>query len=134
MVNRRVVLESGVVTLALAGVEPRRPLLAQEPASETTVEVEHKSAPQIEVLPANSQHPTPAETPPRSNMLISAAFLLLMGIVTLGVLLLAVVLLLGSRARRLAREPLPEIPPQDRDWFLRKPLEPPGDSPSPSQD
>jgi hypothetical protein len=129
-----VVLESGVATLALAGVAPRRSLRAQEPASETTVETGHQSAPPIEVLPANPQTNAPPDGTERSNMLVSAAFLLLMGIVTLGVLLLAVVLLLGSRARRLAREPLPEIPPQDRDWFLRKPLEPPGDSPPPSHD
>jgi hypothetical protein len=134
VVTRRVVLESGVATLALAGVAPRRSLRAQEPASETTVETGPQSAPQIDVLPANPQTNAPPNGTERSNMLVSAAFLLLMGIVTLGVLLLAVVLLLGSRARRLAREPLPEIPPQDRDWFLRKPLEPPGDSPPPSHD
>lgn len=131
MVNRRVVLESGVVTLALAGVDSHRPLQADEPASQVTAEAEHQTAPQIEVLPAN---PQPAGAPPRSNTMVSLAVLLLMGIVTLGVLLLAVVLLLGSQARRLARQPLPEIPPQDPDWFLRKKLEPPDDSSSPSQD
>lgn len=131
MVNRRVVLETGVVTLALAGVDCCRPLPAQEPASQTTAEAEPKSPPEIEILPAN---PQPAGAAPRSNTVVSAAFLLLMGIVTLGVLLLAVVLLLGSQARRLARKPLPEIPPQDPDWYLRKKLESPGDSSTPSQD
>jgi hypothetical protein len=129
-----VVLESSVVTLALAGVESRHPLRAQEPASQPTAEAEPQSPPKIEVLPANPQPTAPAKGAERSNMLASAAFLLLMGIVTLGVLLLAVVLLLGSRARRLARAPLPEIPPQDPDWFLRKKLEPPDDSPSSSRD
>jgi hypothetical protein len=133
VVNRRVVLESGVVTLAIAGVERGRPLLAQEPAPQSTAEAEHKSSPDIEVLPANPHPDRPAEASPRSNMILSAAFLLHMGIVTLGVLLLAVVLLLGSRARRLVREPLPESPPQDPDWFLRKKLEAPADPP-PSQD
>ena len=82
MVNRRVVLESGVATLALAGVDPRRSLRAQEPASETTVETGPQSVPQIEVLPANPQPTAPADGVERSNMLASAAFLLLMGIVT----------------------------------------------------
>lgn len=150
MVNRRVLLESGVVTLAMTGIAVHTSSLsAQEsvaaesadresaeaesvapggtpsPAGER-VQVDH---PEIEVVSSGHgfDHSAPPENE-RSNRILSAAFLLLMGIVTLGVLLLATVLLLGSRARRVAREPLPETPPQDPDWFLRKKLEPPAGS------
>lgn len=152
MVNRRVLLETGVVTLAIAGVTAHMsPLPAQEStpresastngttpeaeAAPEAVEAVAVEPPEIEVLPsAAGETRHLVEGHERSNRILSAAFLLLMGIVTLGVLLLATVLLLGSRARRVAREPLPESPPQDPDWFLRKKLEPPAGSHTPSQE
>ena len=133
MVSRRVVLETSVVTLAMAGVESRSPLFAQQSGTQPTAEAEPPVQPVIEVLPAQPSAPS-GQADERSSRIATAAFLLLMGVVTLGVLLLATVLLLGSRARRLVRQPLPEIPPQDPDWFLRKKLEPPDAPPPPSKD
>jgi len=131
MVSRRVVLETSMITLALAGVDSP-PLHAQQSGAQPTAEAEQPVHPEIEVLPANRSSPS-GKADERSGHIATAAFLLLMGIVALGVLLLATVLLLGSRARRLVRQPLPEVPPQDPDWFLRKKLEPPDASPPPSE-
>lgn len=133
MVSRRVVLETSVVTLALAGVKSPSSLHAQQNGAPPTAEAEPPVQPNIEVLPANPP-PLSGQADERSSRIATAAFLLLMGIVTLGVLLLATVLLLGSRARRLVRQPLPETPPQDPDWFLRKKLEPPDTSSPPSEE
>ena len=133
MVSRRAVLETSVVTLAMSGVDSRSRLHAQQSGPQPTAEAEQPVQPDIEVLPANPLSAS-GQADERSSRIATAAFLLLMGIVALGVLLLATVLLLGSRARRLVRQPLPEIPPQDPDWFLRKKLEPPDVSPPPSED
>jgi hypothetical protein len=47
--------------------------------------------------------------------------MVLIGLVLIcGVALLALVLLWGSRARRIAREPLPRISPHDELWFLKR--------------
>ncbi len=132
MVTRRVVRETSVVTLALAGMDSGSPLHAQQSGDQPTAERGEPVQPEIEVLPATPSSPS-GKTDDRSSRIATAAFLLLMGIVTLGVLLLATVLLLGSRARRLVRQPLPEVPPQDPDWFLRKKLEPPDVSPPASE-
>jgi hypothetical protein len=52
------------------------------------------------------------------------------GILICGVGLIAIVLLWGSRARRIARQPLPRVAPRDELWYLKgKPdTAPPGDT------
>jgi len=50
---------------------------------------------------------------------VTAAFYVLGGILFVGVLLIALTVLWGSRTRRVARKPLPEASPDDPLWYLR---------------
>ena len=57
------------------------------------------------------------------------------GILICGVGLLAMVLLWGSRIRRIAREPLPRVAPRDELWYLKGRREPdPTVPPEPDSD
>ncbi|RPI81922.1 MAG: hypothetical protein EHM42_10050 [Planctomycetaceae bacterium] len=71
----------------------------------------------------------PAEAPEarRKSALATAGVLLLAVVIVLCVGLLASVLLLGARTRRLARQPLPEPCGRDEHWFLRNKISPPED-------
>lgn len=76
-----------------------------------------------------------------TKRLLTLAFGMLAAILVGGTLLLALVVMWGNRARRLARSPLPPVSKQDELWFLKpkKTLdepdgEPPGDAESSATD
>lgn len=83
---------------------------------------------------ANGTRPpieTPEEKQKREAVVIGGLMLIL--VVVTGIGLVAMVLILGRRMRRMTRKPLGTAGPQDDLWFLRKPKrsEPNGDEERP---
>lgn len=69
---------------------------------------------------------TPDETPSKTELseqqrrrIVTAAFYVLGGILFVGLMLIVLTVLWGSRTRRVARKPLPEQSPGDPLWYLR---------------
>jgi len=57
---------------------------------------------------------------PQSKMqAVSLAFIMFAGIIMVGSLFLALVVIWGNRTRRLARTPLPPVAERDELWFLK---------------
>ncbi len=53
------------------------------------------------------------------KQLISASWIMLIGVAILGGILLLIVFLFGNRIRRIARKPLPNAPLRDPMWYLK---------------
>lgn len=75
--------------------------------------------PVAESKPGSPPPPAAQMTPEKRQGLATAGIVLLAGIACSGLLLLAVVLILGRRARRIARAPVPSCAPPDELWYLR---------------
>lgn len=56
---------------------------------------------------------------PAKRQALSTGLLLLGGIIVAGTFLLALVVIWGNRARRLAQRPLPPVAKRDELWFLK---------------
>ncbi len=65
-----------------------------------------------------ARKPTP-EQQERRKQLISASWIMLIGVAILGGILLLIVFLFGNRIRRIARKPLPNAPLRDPMWYLK---------------
>ncbi len=61
---------------------------------------------------------TPEQQERRKQML-SASWIMLIGVAILGGILLLIVFIIGSRLRRIARKPLPDAPLRDPMWYLK---------------
>jgi hypothetical protein len=90
--------------------------------------------------PARADEPAPIleDDEEARRRAYSTGMVLIGGILITGVGLLAIVLLWGNRARRIARQPLPKVTARDELWYLKgkKPQLPnappsPGESPEP---
>ena len=66
----------------------------------------------------SNQNLTPEQQERRKQM-ISASWIMLIGVVILGGILLLIVFLFGNRIRRIARKPLPNAPLRDPMWYLK---------------
>lgn len=66
--------------------------------------------------PSPQHIPAPDE---RQRRVVTAGMLLLVGIAFVGLLLVGLTIIWGSRVRRLARRPLPEQSPVDDLWYLK---------------
>ncbi len=56
----------------------------------------------------------------RRKQLLSASWIMLIGVAILGGILLLIVFLFGNRLRRILRKPLPDAPLRDPMWYLKK--------------
>lgn len=92
-----------LVALLALGLIPPTPAFGQAP----------------EVERVEQQVETPEEKQKREAVVAGSLILIL--VVIAGIGLLAMVLILGRRMRRLTRQTLPGCKPQDDLWFLRKP-------------
>jgi len=66
----------------------------------------------------SNQKLTPEQQERRKQM-ISASWIMLVGVAILGGILLLIVFLFGNRIRRIARKPLPDAPLRDPMWYLK---------------
>ncbi len=66
----------------------------------------------------SNQNLTPEQQERRKQM-ISASWIMLIGVAILGGILLLIVFLFGNRIRRIARKPLPNAPLRDPMWYLK---------------
>ena len=55
----------------------------------------------------------------RRKQILSASWIMLIGVAILGGILLLIVFIIGSRLRRIARKPLPDAPLRDPMWYLK---------------
>jgi hypothetical protein len=117
------------VLLPVAGPMAVGPVAAAgEPPASLPHDVE-TSAPEVNgadasgTTPAAAQpRPRPRETADREQerrRAYTMGMVMLGGILICGVGLIAAALLWGSRARRIARQPLPRIAPRDELWYLK---------------
>ena len=65
-----------------------------------------------------NQNLTPEQQERRKQM-ISAGWIMLIGVAILGGILLLIVFLFGNRIRRITRKPLPDAPLRDPMWYLK---------------
>jgi hypothetical protein len=72
-----------------------------------------------EAAEAEPHSPAPAFNEPEARRAFDAGVLMLATILIAGVGLMALILLWGSRARRIARQPLPTVAPRDELWYLK---------------
>lgn len=78
------------------------------------------AGPETGAMPATEPAREPADRDQAARRAYSVGTVLLGGILMLGVTMIAVALMWGNRARRIARQELPPIAPRDELWFLRK--------------
>jgi hypothetical protein len=96
---------------------------AQPPASPL-----HGAAAEAGTPAAAEPRPLPRETTDRDEerrRAYTMGMVMIGGILICGVGLIAAALLWGSRARRIARQPLPRIAPRDELWYLKNKPDPP---------
>jgi len=94
---------------------------ASAPGADTTAADANSSAAGDEsgAAPAG---PSPQRIPAANEQqrrVVTAGMLLLVGIAFVGLLLVGLTIVWGSRVRRLARRPLPEQSPVDELWYLK---------------
>lgn len=77
------------------------------------------AAPAEENVPDKRAAPDPVDDL-QARRAITSAVVMLAAILICGVGLIAMVLLWGNRARRIARQTLPKVAPRDELWYLKR--------------
>ncbi len=94
-------------------LSPPHVIIAGEIPAKVTSENREDSS-----IEQTARKPTPEQQERRKQM-ISASWIMLIGVAILGGILLLIVFLFGNRIRRIARKPLPNAPLRDPMWYLK---------------
>ncbi len=103
-------------------------LLSSSFLSQTQVMMaDENSSASVSTVSKNEENPTrrqpnqnlTPEQQERRKQMVSASWIMLIGVAILGGILLLIVFLFGNRVRRIARKPLPDAPLRDPMWYLK---------------